>query len=132
MILDSWNAMDPEVKKALLQFALLLVGFVLTVGVGHWVASYWAERQKRRELELALANNFYNHYGEFRAVWRQWNMLLNELPKGSDELNKAREGLHDRASRAEGGLESVLLKIASERVLDETAQANLGNLRQAF
>jgi len=124
--------MDPEVWKAILSLAVAIVTLGLTWLVGNRVTAFWSERQKRRELELALANSFYSHYGEFRAVWRLWNWSLKKLASDKDAFSKARSELLDRACRAEGGMEAALLKVASERVLDDTARQNLGNLRQAF
>jgi hypothetical protein len=96
------------------------------------VTAFWSERQKRRELELSLANSFYSHYGEFRTVWRLWNWYLHTLASNADAFCKTRSEILDRACRAEGGMEAVLLKVASERNLDDAARRNLGNLRQAF
>jgi hypothetical protein len=123
--------MDSEVWKAILNLAVALFTLGLTWLVGNRVTAFWIERQKRRELELSLANSFYAHYGEFRAVWRLWNWWLAKLPSDA-AFSKTRAELLDRASRAEGGLEAVLLKVASERVLNQDEQQNLGNLRQAF
>ena len=124
--------MNPEVQKALLSLAVTVIGLGLTWLIGSRIAAHWDERKKRRELELSLANNFYLQYGEFCAIWKFWNQSLNELTKKSDEYKKRRNDLLDRASRAEGGLEAALLKVASERILDVTTQVDLGNLRQAF
>lgn len=124
--------MDPEVWKALLNFVVTVSSLMLTWFIGNRVAMHWAERQKRRELELALANTFYTYYGEFRGVWRLWNQSLEDLSPDSEGWKKTRENLLDRASRAEGGLEASLLKVASERVLTKDEQADLGELRQAF
>lgn len=114
---------------------LATVGPVVSLGlaalIGYPLTAYWAERQKRREFELALANSFYSSYGEFCAVWKYWNQSLEELPKGSDELNSRRTALLDRACKAEVGLEAALVKVASERVLTMTELSDLGNLWQA-
>jgi hypothetical protein len=124
--------MELEIIKALLNLGVATIGLVLTWFLGSRITASWAERQKRREFELALANAFYDHYGEFRAVWRSWNLALEESTKNSEEFEKRSATLLDRASIAEGGLEAVLLKVASERLLKKTDQRDLGNLRQAF
>jgi len=121
-----------EFLKASLSLAVTIVGLGLTWFIGNRIAAFWAERQKRRELELALANAFYSHYGEFRAIWRFWNQSVEELAADSEEFKRRRETLLDRASIAEGALEAALLKVSSERLLTFTDQEDLGNLRQAF
>ena len=105
---------------------------VLTTLVGAFLSAHWTKLQKRRELALALANAFYASYGEFCAIWKYWNRLLEDLHAGLQDPKDYRDSLLDRASKAEGGLESALLKVAAERKLDKEAQANLGNLRQAY
>jgi hypothetical protein len=110
-----------------------VVTMVLAAVIGQRLSSSWAERQKRRELEFALANSFYTGYGEFCSIWKYWNQSLRELAdRDPNELKKRREALLDRACRAEGAMEAVLLKIAAERVLDQSQKADLGNLRQAY
>lgn len=106
--------------------------FILAALFGHRIAAIWAERQKKRELELALANSFYASYGEFSAVWKDWNYTLHEQEPLGEEFQKRRQALRERACRAEGAIEAALLKIAAERFLDLTTQGSLGVLRQAF
>ena len=116
--------------------ALVMIGSVfslfLAAVIGKRLTAYWAERQKKREFELSLANSFYSSYGEFCAIWKYWNQSLEELSKDTNELKTIRTTLLDRACKAEGGLEAALLKIAAERVLSEAELADLGNLRQAY
>jgi hypothetical protein len=124
--------MDAEISRAVLNLAVSAATLGLTWFVGSGVAARWAEFQKKREFELALANTFYSNYGEFRAVWRLWNRALLDFANDKNALEKARESLLGRACQVEGGLEAVLLKVASERVLNSEERINLGNLRQAF
>ncbi len=119
-------------EKAALNVIGPVISLVLAALIGQRLGAYWAERQKRRELELSLANTFYASYGEFCSVWKYWNQSLGELPKDSEELKHRRDSLLDRASKAEGSLEAALLKVASERLLDKSEQVDLGNLRQAY
>jgi hypothetical protein len=59
------------------------IGPIVTLGlaafVGNWLSAGWAEKQKYRELELALANSFYALFGEFRSVWLEWNYYLERV-----------------------------------------------------
>ena len=123
---------DGFLAKALLSTIGPVVTLLLAALVGQRVTAYWGERQKRRELELSLANSFYVSYGEFCAIWKSWNHSLKELAGNHEALEGRREGLRDRACKAEGGLEAALLKVAAERVLTKGVQTDLGNLRQAY
>jgi hypothetical protein len=116
--------------------ALLTLGVnVVTVGVG-WlvgqrVISYWTVRQKRKELQIQLAGDFYRSYGTFRTVWKAWNDALDRAETGKLAPDVHREYLR-RAVEAEGAFEATLLKVTAERQLAEEEQAQLGNIRQAF
>jgi len=105
---------------------VLLAGFL-----GQRFSAMWSYRQKRRELEMALANSFYTSYGDFISVWKQWNWCKKTITNKSDLLEKQIE-LHAMASSVEGNIESVLLKISSERILSDEDLDRLGVLRQSF
>ncbi len=88
-----------------------LVGVLVAWIIGNRISATWNERQKRRE--------------------KEWNWYLRSLdPSG------VRRDVHAafvaRASRAEGVMEAVLLKVASERKLTHWQACALGKLRQAY
>ena len=114
----------------------LVIGFIGLVGawfVGNALAARWQLIRKRKEMELETAQRFYEHYGEFFAIWKLWNQWLEDLGgTQTDLLEERRKELYDRAAAMEGALEATLLKVASEIVLSDSEQKTLGQLRQAF
>jgi hypothetical protein len=119
-------------EKLVVALAGPMMTLLLAAIVGQRISAWWSERQKRRELELALANSFYSGYGEFCAIWKEWNWNFSEMRTRPDELTRSQAALHERACRAEGAIEAVLLKIAAERRLSLGEAAELGSLRQSF
>jgi hypothetical protein len=65
-------------EKVVLNTVGPTVSLGLAALIGQRLSAKWAERQKKREHELALANTFYSSYGEFCAVWKDWNRTLRE------------------------------------------------------
>jgi len=106
---------------------IALVTFALTWGVGQRLATYWAIQQKRKELELAAANNFYRQYGEFFAIWKLWNYAREEK-----QQTDRRAELLNRAATMEAGLEAGFVRVTSERKLTTNECRDLGALRQRF
>lgn len=89
--------------------------------------------QKRGELQLVAQNRFYELYGEFLAIWRVWNSVQPLLVAEVDgPAVRIREGLLDRATQAEGRVESILLKLCSERELTDPQLDSIGIFRQAY
>ena len=52
-------------EKAALNTIGPAVSLLLAAIIGQRISAKWAERQKKREHELALANAFYTSFGEF-------------------------------------------------------------------
>jgi hypothetical protein len=129
-----------DFTQELIKSLLSLLVSVVTLGLGWFVGQrlsiYWAIKQKRRELELAAVSEFYKLYGEFFAIWKLWNQLCREdsstKQSKSFEENSPRWELLRRASNAEGSLESLLVKIASEKPLSKADIEILGRFRQAY
>ena len=102
---------------------LVLVGAVanpivaLMVGwaIGHRVAAKWGLWQKRREQTLSTTGEFYRLYGEFFAVWKLWDASLRK--SASPGIEEKRWKLLERAAGAEASMETLMIKLASERVL---------------
>lgn len=100
----------------------------LAAAVGGFVAHFWHSLKKRRESELVALSGFYECFGEFLAVRRIWNHH-----KDSDEHDSEKESqLFVRAAEIEARIESLLIKIASERKLTKQHVSDLGCLRQAY
>ncbi|MCK5485046.1 MAG: hypothetical protein KAI86_02465 [Desulfobacterales bacterium] len=117
---------------------ITLIGLLGAWIVGNSITTKWQLIQKRKELELQLAQNFYKYYGEFFAIWKIWHQLIEDTGETAIVVpehaipEQSRYELHERAAAMEGGIETTLLKVASEIPLDQDDQRNLGNLRQAF
>jgi hypothetical protein len=96
--------------------------------VGHKLSAKWAERQKSRELAILAANEFYRIHGEFFAIWKLWNSLCKSgLGDGSNRLQ-----LLERATKAEGSMEALLVKLSIESHLGVHDIRNIGEFRQLF
>jgi hypothetical protein len=150
-----------QVVAALIQGAAAIIAAVAVVGlgwlVGHSVAAKWALYQKRRELDLDAAHELYELYGEFFAIWKLWNQYRNlgkqdrngdeqvlprvdrnPLPDWLKLLERVsyaydpRLELLERVSNAEGRMEALFIKIASEKSLKHEEWCELGKFRHAF
>lgn len=119
-----------ELIKTIPKAGLTVFGALLAWLVGKRIAFYWAIRQKQREIELSALNEFYSVYGEFFAVWKLWNLHIDETKQPAEKEKTSQ--LLERALLAESRVESLLVKIASERKLDDDTVKDLGLLRQAF
>lgn len=120
-----------ELLKAALTGGIALLTLILGWFVGQRLTHQWAIRQKRRESELSAANEFYRLYGEFFAVWKIWNCSRDE-GRRSSSLAASRWDILNRAAAAEAGIEAILVKLASERVLSDLEINDLGRFRQAY
>ena len=114
----------PNLLVALITLGLgWLVGQRLTLG--------WNLRQKRRELDLSNAKEFQALYGEFFAVWKLWNYYTRDI--GDKSLPGAsRWELLNRACAAAAGMESIFVRLASERDLSDAQIESLGQFRQLY
>lgn len=131
-----------EVFKAVLSLGLLALGWFL----GQRVVAYWDVKKKRSELDMAAAQRFFELYGEFKAINRLWNTFcFNKHPELSQknraagktlieipDADEVRWELLKRAAAAESGVESLVLKLASERSLGEEQLRALGQFRQDY
>lgn len=132
--------LSTDIQQLLLKALLDLVIAVVVVGLGWLVGQrltvYWAIRQKRRELDLQAVNEFYRLYGEFFAIWKLWNYYLDSTSDRSrynfTPPEATRWSLLHRASAAEGSLESLFVKISSEKPLTSNEIEVLGRFRQAY
>ncbi len=126
-MLDSTGLLDEVVKTA----SALLVS-VCTLGFGWFIGQRltykWNIRQKRKEVQISVSQQFYDAYGEFFAVWKLWNRLDREDP----HCDERRWELHKRAAKAEAGVEGILVKLSSEICLDSAQIQTLGCFRQGF
>lgn len=113
--------------------ALLAVALtsVLAWLIGTQITYRWDEVKRRRELDLAAVANFYKCYGAFLKVWRIWNshkIGSAYCPAPTDVQWQCLQS----ASEVEGDLEGLLIKIVSERRLNDRDLELLGCFREAL
>ena len=125
------NTTELEVFKTLLN--LIVLAFTWLVGTR--VIHYWEIKMKQKEQNLFSSSEFHKLYGEFTTVWRLWKVQHDHFPV-RESLSKESEEryweLLKRASFVEGGMESVLVKLASEKTLSKPERNSLGLFRQAI
>lgn len=122
------SALWAETVKAIPNLVVALLTLSLGWFVGNRLTAHWDERKKRREMDLLALGVFYEIYGQFFAIWKLWSGVLTSLPPDEE----FRRGLLERAAEAEGRLESLLVRLASERKLSARDCTLLGCLRQGF
>jgi len=108
--------------------ALLAAGLLWFVGSR--LTFVWEDRKRRRESDLAAMETFYRLYGEFFAAWKLWDSHKRKGVPGKGKPHELQWELLERVERAEGGYEALLVKLASERVLDDTDRVLLGCFRE--
>lgn len=132
--------MSDFAEKVLLELVKTVFGLGLLAStwfVGQKILARWDLRKKRQELDVAAAQKFYELYGEFKAVWRLWKVL-----KGPEDTSKPsfvpkepldeRLELLKRATAAEGGIEAITLKLATERELRKPEIRCLALFRHSY
>jgi hypothetical protein len=84
-----------------------------------------------RENDLAARVSFYENYGEFFCTWKLWDVYVRYQSTVSPWPQEQRV-LLERASKAEGGFEALLVKVASERPLSESDRVLLACFRESY
>lgn len=143
---------EESLKMEFIKWGLTLITLIITWGLGQLIiylwdkrkkerelalSDVWDEKKKRRELDMAAVNQFQRFYGEFKTIWRLVRTYHNSFK--AEEKNKLPQPtdadyiwkLMDRASKVEGDLEALLVKVATERRLNDTNANDLGLYRQA-
>jgi hypothetical protein len=91
----------------------------------------WETVLKHRELDLEAVREFHRLYGEFISVWRMWNTPFRRPENFEMSTNHVEDCLR-RATEIEGGIESLLVKVAAERQVSDDDIDVLAATRQAF
>jgi hypothetical protein len=117
-------------QEIVLEVVKTVIALLALALVGQRVIAHWDIRKKRLELDIAVANQFHQLYGEFKTVWRLWKAFKDN--KGIKFPDDTRAELLKRATSAESGVEAITVKLATERSLSETDLETLGLFRQAF
>lgn len=132
--MQSWPA-NVTVEAVRLVGAMLLL--LLTWSLGQRLLGKADLRKKRREIDLSLSLEFELRFGEFKATWRQWRAhywaaYRNKPPGQVDATDPVRWKLFENATAAEGRLEAIFVKLATERVLSDQDIRRIGLFRQAY
>jgi hypothetical protein len=130
---NAW--LTDERQQKMLDSAAIETPKVVTYWLGWLIGKrpsvVWSKRQKEAEQDLEAARDFHALYGEFFSLWKLWNYYLRDL--GPEALPGAsRWTILDRACRSEARLESMLIKLASERPLKTEEIDKLGRFRQYY
>ncbi|WP_210521511.1 hypothetical protein [Hymenobacter terricola] len=121
--------LEDVVKEELVKFVSALIILFITWAGGYWLLGEWELRKKAREIDLSLAMQFQQLFGEFKEIWRLWKVYE---PKAANAPPLTKWDLLTRASSAEGRVEAVLLKLATDRQLTQEKLITLGLFRQSF
>jgi len=125
-----------QVNLEIFKAALSLSVGVVTLGLGWFVGNRlslkWNLIQKRREIDMANVQQFYSLYGEFKEVVKIWRVIKRNKDSALAIPSDSRWSLLARACAVEGKNEAILVKIATERDLEEKALVQLGLFRQAI
>lgn len=125
-----WNHVELEMIKTGLSWLTLGLGWL----VGYGIIARWDLMKKRQELDIAIATQFHKLYGEFKEVSRLWSAFSfsGNRSKPLTFPDTTPLDLLKRAAAAEGGVEAIIVKLATERVLDGEDIKTLGLFRQAY
>lgn len=126
-----WAGIAADAIKTVLA---ALVTLLVAVLIGNSLTARNDALKKKRELDLNAAQRFFDLYGEFFAVWKLWNSVVSAkgIPFEFTNLPDLRWNLYARAAAAEGQVESLMVKVVTERSLDESDLRRLGQFRQAY
>jgi hypothetical protein len=112
-----------------------LLTAVVTLGGGWFITTRvtdrWDKIKKRREMDLASAQDFQRLYGEFCAAWKSWDTSVQHPTTVGSSTDRAWECL-EHATAIEGEIEALLAKVAGERFLSEDDVDVLGAVREGF
>lgn len=131
------------------QLIVVVVSAALALSVGGLVAYIWDDLRRRREGDLAAVETFYRTYGEFFAAWKLWEAhMRGNAPVEDSGVSRSEEAssrgtglasptdvqwkLLERAATAEAGFEAILVKLASERPLNDRDVTLLGCFRESY
>lgn len=103
--------------------------------IGTRVSYGWDEVKRQRESDLAALQAFYRCYGAFFAAWKMWDVYLkNHTLEGDRPRFPADDttawSILKEAENAEGGFETILVKLASEYASSRQDRMLLASFRQ--
>src|SRR5690348_1247361 len=116
-------------------FISVVLTSLLAWFIGTRVSYGWDEVKRQRESDLAAVQSFYRCYGEFFSAWKMWAVYLRNHPlEGNDRKfpidDATAWGILKEAENAEGGFETILIKLASEYAGNKGDWLLLASFRQ--
>lgn len=100
---------------------------------GQRILAQWELRKQNKALDFQIAQRFQELIGEWKAIWRAWKVLkTNAGSRVMETPPTARWELLDRAAKAEGSVEAIILRLAVERDLYDHERERLGLFRQYY
>jgi hypothetical protein len=125
--------MKIESFKAALGLLVSVITLALGWLVGQRLTINWNLVQKHRETEIENIHQFHLVYGEFRELSKTWRLVKKDEAVTETERPGIRWMLLTRACALESKVESINIKLATEKIIrdDENLRA-LGLFRQAI
>lgn len=117
-------------RGLLIAFFSAVVGSSLAWLIGNEISYRWDERRRRRETDFAALQTFYRAYGDFFATWKLWD--AHKRSSATVAPADVQWRLLERAEEAEGAFETLLVKIVSERRLNDVEREVVGAFRQGY
>ncbi|WP_128912344.1 hypothetical protein [Granulicella sibirica] len=113
---------------------LVVSSLTLSIGwlVGQRLTVTWNIIQKRRETEIANVQQLYAVYGEFRELSKTWRLIKTYNSAAKVDQESCQWSLLTRACALESKLESINIKLATERFLQPDVLQTLGLFRQGI
>jgi hypothetical protein len=97
--------------------------------LGQWLASRWQLNRQAREEDLIAAARLYDLYGRFFSTWKAWRESGYVTTAQGDATALEILGA---ATAAEGEMEALMMRVASERCLSRDDIDRFGALRQSY
>ena len=121
-----------ELFKAALTLSVSAGTLYLGWRVGGKLTDKWNAVQKQRETEIANLQQFYAVYGEFRELSKTWRLIKKSNAAAMVDPEACKWSLLTRAYALESKLESIIIKLASERELEPDDLRTTGLFRQGI
>jgi hypothetical protein len=121
-------------KQILSEFIKFLFGAGLlsfTWIIGQRVIAYWDTRKKRQEFDISTSAQFQQIYGEAKQINRLWRIYVKKRDQNGYSEGLVKD-LLQRAVVVESKMESIVVKLSTERLLSDREIESLGLVRQAF
>lgn len=111
-------------------FAIILL--FLTWLVGQRILLFWDMHKKHRELDIAANTELQRLYGEHKDTAKLWR-ICKRIPDAELQIpENTRWLLLQRSTAIESKCETLIVKLATERILLTEEMRLLGLFRQAF